>query len=83
MSSSALIFAHDNVFNRSILGEDAFYFKNSDDISNVIPGTAKSEQNQKLDANLKKIGELYQWDRIIDEYEQHFHEILNSKASLS
>ncbi len=32
MASDALIVAHDNVFNKSILGKDAFYFKDYNDI---------------------------------------------------
>ena len=36
MASNALICANDNIFNKSILGEDAFYFNNADQVASCI-----------------------------------------------
>jgi len=74
MASSALICAHNNVFNKSILGEDAFYFLNVDQVSEYVSVLEKQvEQNlQKIEHNRKKIKQIYSWPIVINEYIQHF-----------
>lgn len=76
MASGSLICAHDNVFNRSILESDAYYFNSVDDVIKVINTITKNENNVKLTNNLNKIKNLYSWDRIINLYENHFFDIL-------
>lgn len=78
MASQALICAHNNIFNRSILGEDAFYFENADDIARCIEGKDKERQRDIVLANELKIKQQYSWDRIVNQYEQHFKEIFNN-----
>lgn len=70
MASEALICAHDNVFNRSVLGEAALYFSSASDVSRLV---AAEERNRALrsnfaDANMKKIRGDYSWERIADAY---------------
>ncbi len=77
MASQALIVAHDNVFNKSILGADAFYFNTADDIGTLINQVNKKECTQRIKNNNRKITETYAWPVIIDQYERHFREVLN------
>jgi glycosyltransferase involved in cell wall biosynthesis len=70
MGSNALIAAHDNVFNKAVLGDDAFYFKSEQDISAIINNSAnKADSILFIEHNLRKIREQYNWERITDQYE--------------
>ncbi len=70
MACSALIVAHDNVFNRAILGEDAFYFTDAERLTRLIEGVRdKKEYPEMLSANRHKVVEKYNWPKIVDEYE--------------
>lgn len=69
MGSQVCIAAHNNAFNRAILGEDALYFSNADQVSSLLdqepnPGVAKA----MIQANAEKIRNLYSWDKINAEY---------------
>ena len=70
MGCSALVVAHDNVFNRGVLGEDAFYFSDTARLVRVIDGAReKKAYAPLLAANRHKIVEQYNWPRIVEEYE--------------
>tara|TARA_B100000902_G_scaffold18326_1_gene21958 strand:- start:5014 stop:6102 length:1089 start_codon:yes stop_codon:yes gene_type:complete len=77
MSSNCFIFAHENEFNRSILGEDALYFccKRC-----IIPVLNSNDNHEKRDIfisnNLKKIKNKYLWKYIVSDYEKY---IVSSK----
>jgi glycosyltransferase involved in cell wall biosynthesis len=68
MASDALIVAHDNVFNKSILGKDAFYFKDSQDIQQLL-GRQKSDYREMIEHNREKITCSYSWPIINAKYE--------------
>lgn len=71
MASNTLIAAHDNVFNKTVLGEDAFYFASSADVAAVIRKcTSKNDYENFLTNNTQKIRTQYSWARITDLYEQ-------------
>ena len=46
MGSNTLICAHDNIFNKSILEQDACYFTNSEQISDLINNKIKVKENE-------------------------------------
>ena len=75
MASNSLICAHDNIFNKSILNYDAFYFSSSEHVSKLIDGKIKTIDNKFVCTNLNKIKELYSWDKIINNYESFLKEI--------
>jgi glycosyltransferase involved in cell wall biosynthesis len=77
MASNAFICANDNIFNKSILGEDAVYFKNHKEVSNFINVSDKNSQMQKVKNNLQKIKDIYSWEEIIDKYLVHFKKIMS------
>jgi glycosyltransferase involved in cell wall biosynthesis len=71
MSSKALIAAHNNPFNKSILQEDAFYFSDASDVRRIIETTQRGEHEEKMiDNNLLKINTQFNWQKIITQYEQ-------------
>jgi hypothetical protein len=76
MGSSALICANNNIFNKAILGDDALYFLKSTDVSNILEKANKLNHSSFLKNNLNKIIKTYHWDKIINQYDMHFREIV-------
>lgn len=79
MGSQALIVAHDNAFNQTVLQNDGFYFKTPKEVASHLNKTVKSDNLTMIKNNLIKIKEAYNWERIISTYEAFFYEVL-SKA---
>ncbi len=77
MGSGAFICAHDNLFNKSILGEDALYFKTKEDIRDVIINYPADKRVDIVNSNFLKIQDLYSWERIVSQYEELFNELLS------
>ena len=70
MASNALICAHENIFNSSILGIDALYFSSQKQLVTIIQNTIKSDYKSQCSNNFKKIENTYYWDKIISDYER-------------
>ena len=76
MASNSLICAHDNVFNKSILNKDGYYFNSSSEITEFINLIRKDKNKKdKLMSNRDKIKTIYSWDRIINSYNNFFKRI--------
>ncbi len=69
MGSRALICANKNEFNSAILGDDALYFSSSTEVTQVIESVDKDDYIRSIDNNIVKIREIYEWNKIIDDYE--------------
>jgi len=80
MSSGALILAHDNLFNRDVLGENAFYFGNAEEASKLLLKAEKLTESRQtfINANFLKIENEYNWQKITNEYEHLFKTVLTS-----
>ena len=71
MGCHALIAAHRNAYNGAILGASAFAFSDAAGISAIIQSLQpKPAYAHWISANDKKIRDLYNWPRIVDQYEQ-------------
>ena len=77
MAASAPICAHNNVFNQSVLGSDAFYFDNEDQVVKIInnkflhPSSELFKQN-----NIVKIELHHVWENIILNYFKAFTDLI-------
>ena len=81
MASNALIVAHDNVFTRSILGDDAFYFNNSSDISEFLNRHSSKDQHAALIShNVFKITTEHSWHNIAELLEDCVNMTLPAQA---
>jgi glycosyltransferase involved in cell wall biosynthesis len=79
MACGALICAHDNEFNRSVLNDNAFYFKSLDDILMCAREYRRKRECQGwVDNNLVAIQGEYSWDRVTVKLENYFTEWLRS-----
>jgi len=76
MASGALICANNNMFNSSILQNDAFYFNTSADVAALLDKINKKDHLKILSNNQEKIEAIYSWEIITDQYDAHFKEIL-------
>lgn len=75
MACGCAILAHDNSFNKAILGKEAEYFSSAEDVAGwlqTLPGQELVQVWKR--ANVQKVRELYNWDRIVSSYEQVFLE---------
>jgi hypothetical protein len=77
MASSALICAHDNIFNKAILGDDALYFQSKENVKEILNNSQKDQFTSILLNNTSKIREIFNWDKIINDYQDHFIHIMN------
>jgi glycosyltransferase involved in cell wall biosynthesis len=70
MGSYSLILANDNVFNRAVLGDDAYYFADEQAVADLIQTLKEKRTYGKLlDNNIEKIRSQYNWPRIVELYE--------------
>jgi glycosyltransferase involved in cell wall biosynthesis len=70
MASEALIAAHNNPFNKSVLNADAFYFSNVNEVRDLVETVQRKETEKTMVSNnLRKIKYQFNWEKIIDEYE--------------
>jgi glycosyltransferase involved in cell wall biosynthesis len=71
MASEALIAAHNNPFNKAVLHADAFYFSNAKDVRHIVENVQHKETEKVMVSNnLRKIKYQFNWEKIIEEYEE-------------
>ncbi len=85
MASGALIIAHANPFNKYILGDDGFYFNDTDEIKQILGNKLPDEETRKMivNNNYDKIRNNYRWDHVVNAYEKMFMEINNEKSTVT
>lgn len=78
MACRVPIAAHDNEFNRDVLGLDAFYFSTAEELRTVLSHDLQQAQtNGWVERYQKRLEELYHWDRITEQLETLFYQNLN------
>lgn len=81
MGCGALICAHDNIFNKHILGNDAFFFRNSSDLTSLLSSDVDvNNHTDWINNNRKKIATDYNWNVITDKIETCFKKWCKSGA---
>jgi glycosyltransferase involved in cell wall biosynthesis len=81
MASGALIAAHENDFNKAVLNNDGYYFKTTNDVKQLIETTNRNTMTEKMICNnRKKIKDEYNWQNIIECYENFIVECFNKKS---
>ena len=75
MASQAFIIAHDNEFNGSVCGENAYYFTSKEDVSTLILANRDGdgrERKKMIQQNLRTVYQDYSWNHIVESYENLF-----------
>jgi glycosyltransferase involved in cell wall biosynthesis len=66
MASNAVIVANDNIFNRSVLENDALYFNSEGDIVSLLKQPQDKDQYRRfIESNRRKIETHYSWNHIV------------------
>lgn len=70
MACGCPIAAHDNIFNKAILGNDADFFSSMDEIANLLnKKKGEAEKKERQENNLHKIRAIYNPEKIVHDYE--------------
>ena len=77
MASGALIAAHKNEFNESILNQNALYFTAALEIKNILETTQKQTNLELVKNNFLAIQNHFNWNKINDQYLQFFIECIS------
>lgn len=74
MACGCFVLAHDNVFNKAVLGINAFYYTNERSIALILNNMDETvvEKEAFIDNNLQTIKERYSWEKLADAYEKYF-----------
>jgi glycosyltransferase involved in cell wall biosynthesis len=74
MGCESLIAAHNNEFNKSVLDDDAFYFKNAEEVRTILENNDAFRKHRATWTfnNLNKIALNYTWEKIVEEYNAVF-----------
>jgi glycosyltransferase involved in cell wall biosynthesis len=73
MAAGCRIIAHDNVYNRDVLEDNALYFQRETDLMGLDPET--HDWDNSVRNNLEKIKAHFNWDRVVDALEDYMKEI--------
>jgi hypothetical protein len=76
MAARAYIVAHDNIFNRHVLGTRGAYFNSRDDVARIICDQGHDNRAMYVDRNRKKIKREYYWPIVADQYLKLFMKII-------
>jgi glycosyltransferase involved in cell wall biosynthesis len=70
MGCRCMIVAHQNPFNREVLGEAGNYFIDASDVVNALDHLDRNEiQKRHIQANIEKIKTQYAWPLVAEQYE--------------
>lgn len=81
MASECFILAHDNIFNRAVLGLNAHYYRCSDDVAsllNNIDTLSRQTRERFVKSNLDEIRTNYSWEHLVDQHEEYFKNLMQS-----
>lgn len=79
MAAGALIAAHDNPFNRAILGENAAWFTSATELAQLLTSPWAAEHNHLREAHKQRIASDFSWNQIIDAYETLFQRLVEQR----
>lgn len=79
MASDCFILANDNIFNKAVLGENALYYFDHNAVTELLNNIELLTLKYKksfIEKNLEIIRKEYSWEKLIDEHEKYFTELI-------
>ena len=77
MAAGCFILANDNIFNRSVLKDNAIYYNSPDEVTRILNDEKCFSDKEVLIANnIQRISTHYSWERLVDQHEEYFKELL-------
>lgn len=77
MASKAFVAAHNNEFNRGVLKDNAVYFKNAEEVKNILISFEKNNNLHFIQNNFDSIVNEFNWNVINGKYLQLFEESIS------
>ncbi|MFC2112209.1 DUF1972 domain-containing protein [Bacteroidota bacterium] len=77
MAAGALIIAHNNPYNKWVLGENALFFSSKEDVKVLLEGIDQEKKTgtEMIDNNLSRIRSEFQWSKIVTSYLELFNRL--------
>lgn len=82
MAAGCFIFAHDNIFNRAVLKDNAWYYPSALKVSEFLDNIDTIVDKHKIEfiaQNIDVIRNEYSWEHLVDEHEKYFKWLLEQK----
>ena len=79
MAAGCFVLAHDNIFNRAVLKENALYYPSAETVTeylNNMDDIADKYKKAYTSANIEVIRNEYSWEHLVDEHEKYFYRLL-------
>ena len=76
MATNVYIVAHDNIFNRNVIGSNGSYFSTKEEISTYIKDYHAGMQNEQIIHNRKKIEKEFRWENVAQKYIKLFKKLI-------
>lgn len=75
MASECFMLSHDNIFNRAVLGENAYYYNSAEAVTKMLNQieTLATRKEEIIAANLEVIRTQYSWEHLVDQHEEYFN----------
>jgi len=70
MASFTLICANDNIFNKSILKKQAYYFSNAKEVAFLLDNITKRENLKHVETSYNRVVEQFNWELINKKYQE-------------
>lgn len=83
MASNALIAAHNNDFNKGVLKDNAFYFRNPDEVKDLLLTVRKQDHMPLVQSNFNVIVNDFNWEKINGDYLRLFEECMEEKMGVA
>ncbi|MFR4737328.1 DUF1972 domain-containing protein [Phocaeicola coprocola] len=82
MAAGCFIFAHDNIFNRAVLKENAWYYQSASKVTEFLDNINTIVDKYKVEyiaKNIDVIRNEYSWEHLVNEHEKYFKWLLEQK----
>lgn len=82
MAAGCFIFAHDNIFNKTVLKDNALYYPTAAKVTEFLDNIDAIVDRHKAEYTTKNIDEIrneYSWEHLVDEHEKYFKWLLEQK----
>ena len=79
MASGCFILSHNNIFNKTVLKENAIYYHSTDEVISILNNLEEivlEKRTMFVENNLEVIRSDYSWEKLVDEHEKYFEWIL-------
>lgn len=82
MACGCFILSHDNVFNRTVLETNAYYYSDEDDITSILNSMDETIEKKEMftTENIRIIRDKYSWEQLTTTYERFFEKTLRRNA---